>query len=885
MQSMPPGSMLSVNGNEREVMDFCQKYRVSVAAINSPANYVLSGETENILGAEKELVANGYQAKVLRTSHAFHSEMMESMLQEFQHYLSTFKFNAPAIPFISNLSGEMITPGEAMSPQYWVSHLRQAVNFSKGIDNLLLNCPGGIFVELGPGNTLAALTRRSKVFSNAHHVAGLIKHPQDRENGYTYFLKSLAALWVGGMHIDFLKMYKNKSGRRVHLPGYAFDDHIFNATLEFNSVRDFLSKESTNAGAKPGSIFYMPAWEQVVGHYDRPVEGKSNWLIFLNDNLDIDEISGKLAGYAAHIVFIKRGAGFNKNAENLYVINPDVKEDYFTVINSLHKNNQLPDYVIHTWTTVNDLQMLSVDRIEKYNSLGFYSVIYLAQGFGALGLDHRTDIDIITNNSLPVLGDECQYPEKAILLGASRIVPVEYSTISCRYIDINAPVLDSGMLLQCIEKLSSLPGNSCYAVRGNHLWAESYKNIALPEPMHSKSLIKTKGVYLLTGGLGGMALFIARYLADQYQAIVILVGRNTPEQLYDSDTPQNRIKLGILSDIKKSQGTVSFYQADICDKKRMIELVRDCEARYGKINGVLHTAAVADEFGAIQKRKKTDFEDSMRVKVKGTLILHDIFKDKSLDFVVLFSSTGILSPGSKYGEVGYVAANGFLDAMASQNFGAGTTVKTISWCDWSQVGLSVKSIDEFFAHDAELKKTALSAFEKEALTPEQGVHAFAQVMSNKIARTIISTKPVEKMGEKKGVNGWKIKQDLFLKQKKNRAPFEKPVRAAKYIAPVDDIQRKILDIWQDYFGYQGISVHDNIFELGATSLDVSQINESLKSKLKIQIPLVTQFEYPTIDKLSQFIKGSTSVGEEKIVEVKVENVKSKMDKMRTKAKG
>jgi acyl transferase domain-containing protein len=197
MQQVPGGSMLSVSLAEEELKPLLSSNKkISLAAVNSPNHCVVSGPHKAVEAFARLLNQRGYQNKPLHTSHAFHSQMMEPVLDRFraQMNLEQITLNQPKIPYISNLTGKIITAEEAVSPAYWIKHLRQTVRFSDGLKELLKE-EKSIFLEVGPGRTLSTFVKRhlSKNKEKNTHlkplVVNLVRHPQEKVADHYLLLK------------------------------------------------------------------------------------------------------------------------------------------------------------------------------------------------------------------------------------------------------------------------------------------------------------------------------------------------------------------------------------------------------------------------------------------------------------------------------------------------------------------------------------------------------------------------------------------------------------------------------------------------------------------------------------------------------------------------
>lgn len=227
MQNLPTGAMLAVYLSEDEVTELVKHHpRLSIAAHNGPTAYVVSGAFSAVERFEQELMTKGIHCKRLRTSHAFHSEMMEPMMETFGAHLERVSLRAPRHPYISNVTGKWITATEATSPDYWIKHLRRPVCFTEGVAELLKETPH-IMLEVGPGQTLGSLLRHSSGGLKHHLVLHSLPQPESPFNGVapdvTTLLKSLARLWTAGVKIDWTAFHQPQHRRRVSLPTYPFE--------------------------------------------------------------------------------------------------------------------------------------------------------------------------------------------------------------------------------------------------------------------------------------------------------------------------------------------------------------------------------------------------------------------------------------------------------------------------------------------------------------------------------------------------------------------------------------------------------------------------------------------------------------------------------------
>ncbi|HEX6903703.1 MAG TPA: amino acid adenylation domain-containing protein [Thermoanaerobaculia bacterium] len=221
MQGLPSGAMLVVPRPEEEARRWLED-GLSLAAVNGPSFSVISGPADRVDALARRLEEAGIEGRRLHTSHAFHSSMMDPVLDEFAREVGKARLSAPKIPYISNLTGSWIEASQATDPAYWVRHLRETVRFGDGAAELLRD-RSRILLEVGPGRTLASLVRSAAADRT---VATTMRHPQDAGDGDA-LANGLARLWLAGARIDWAGFHAHERRRRVLLPTYPFERQRF----------------------------------------------------------------------------------------------------------------------------------------------------------------------------------------------------------------------------------------------------------------------------------------------------------------------------------------------------------------------------------------------------------------------------------------------------------------------------------------------------------------------------------------------------------------------------------------------------------------------------------------------------------------------------------
>lgn len=222
MQQQKSGSMLSVRSNEEAVKKLIQDEDIAIAAINSPNLVVLSGETEKIKTFSEKLNELNIENRILFTSHAYHSKMMEPAIEPFIDEFKHITMNKPSAPFISSLTGTWITDEQATDPKFWATQLRNTVRFSDGIKELQ-KINNIVLVEVGPGRALSTMAGQHKKETGKQTIVTTLTQPNEDADDSTNFLNAIGKLWLSGIKIDWELFHKGKRRRRLHLPGYQFD--------------------------------------------------------------------------------------------------------------------------------------------------------------------------------------------------------------------------------------------------------------------------------------------------------------------------------------------------------------------------------------------------------------------------------------------------------------------------------------------------------------------------------------------------------------------------------------------------------------------------------------------------------------------------------------
>jgi len=497
----------------------------------------------------------------------------------------------------------------------------------------------------------------------------------------------------------------------------------------------------------------------------------------------------------------------------------------------------------------------------------FNSLVYLTKAIGRQALDKRIQLTVVSSHMQGVYGSDLLYPEKALLLGPVRTIPREYPGITCRSIDF---ALDEQIFQRLWQEIWYESSETIVAYRGIHRLTQTFDPFPLQASDDSTPgpRLRQRGVYLLTGGLGGIGLSLAEYLARAARARLILTGRSPfpPRNDWDQWLAQHAgedtethdpigPKIKKLKELEELGAEVMVFSADAADHQRMKEVITVAEKQWGKINGIVHCAGIV-QGGLIQQVTDQQVLDGFRSKVSGTLVLDALFKDagSNLDFFILCSSLNALL--GVMGEVIYCAANAFLDAFALQRT-SGNSVFTaaINWDAWQGVGFA-REVEKRFANHKNFSQLAENAF-KLGMRADEGVEVFKRVLAADTPRLAVSTVDLSRRFKTAAAIETYPAVEKFKELNRSAACCPRPELSIPYAPPENEIQQLICETWEKFLGVEQVGIHDNFFELGATSLGIVQVTVLLKETLEKNIPVPTMYAYPTVKELARYLSGDT----------------------------
>ena len=535
--TVPAGGMLSVALSAEELTRLLGD-DLDLGAVNAPSLSVATGPQAALDALEAELKARDIDCQRIQIDIAAHSRMLEPILQEFGDYLRSIRLNPPQIPFTSNRTGRMITEAQATDPEYWVSHLRGTVHFADCIGTLADK--NRIFIEVGPGKALASLSGQHPSVE-ANQVIGSLRHPADSVADDAYFLAMLGRVWALGGSFDWDQYWGEARRVRVPLPSYAFQKSAY--FIEPGKAPAEAAGQWLMRDDNTDDWGWRPAWRPAYAACDVDVAGDlsgvapETWLVFADEAGLTDLVGARLQAAGHTVLTVRAGDTFARDGETGYILSPERGRDsYDALVADLVERDILPTRVLHGWlATTRETFRPGSSFFHRNLEQGFFSLLFLMQAMGDEGWSHPLHMTVLSSGAAQVADEPLPCPEKATLAGPARVAPREFPNISVTSLDLDLPQSRgrgararadlSGYATPVLEEILSPPAQTVAALRGSKRFEMSYRQQPLAAAEAAEPLLKERGVYMITGGFGGIGLTLARQLIEAVRARIVLVSR------------------------------------------------------------------------------------------------------------------------------------------------------------------------------------------------------------------------------------------------------------------------------------------------------------------------------------------------------------------------
>lgn len=805
---IPEGAMLAVQASEDKLASISMD-GIEIASVNSEQSRVLSGGKSDIELLAIQLDKKSIPYVRLNSDRAYHSQFFEEASRDLEKYAQNIAFNKPVLPWHSTVTGELVSDHQAVNAGYWKKNLRNQVLFDKALSGIIED--NAVFLEIGPEQVLSSLvSKKIRTVENAKYFSSL---PGTFAGGHekTHILQTLSKLWAHGIKVDWSAYNEKSNLHKMSIPTYQFDSKEYWINRPIGVELDLQSQVSS------GDLLYVPWWKPRFNHHVS-ADVSDVWLVFMDQSDQAKHFVQTLKSAGNDVVCVKMNGVLSglvcHDAKN-YELNSLNRESYYELLSA--------------YSGCKNLSVVHFGNLTPANASGnfmdaegiYLSLLYLSQALADQEIAKK-HLTIVCNKLFSLDGHKEVHPEKAVILGIARSAVKEIKDFYSRCVDVNIDRFENECAaLADISADSHSTGS--FVLRNGIVYEQAFSAVECPKENRSAHGIKDGGVYLITGGSGGIAQHIAKYILSYKNTKVVLISRQFPNAQNDVDGRQDNILR---------------ISADLSDQHSLKMAIKEAEDIFGNIDGVFHAAGVS---GNTLMRNKTR-EDVCSVflpKIAGTINLVESFKYRDIDFLVAFSSISAIFPD--LGQSDYTAANAFIDSFA--NISHKWPFLAINWDTWEKTGMAA-NYNLHLSTDEGMKITTLS--------PEKGVRALEKSLQLARVHSQIIVCPSNIEDRKRNF----IKSDIFSKNK----PSNENIKIQNF-TDITPIERNLLESWISILGREPESLDQCFFDMGGDSLAAIQYLTALKESHNYSVSIKTFFENSNIKKLSCIIKGEFTAGD------------------------
>ena len=685
-----------------------------------------------------------------------------------------------------------------------------------------------VLVELGDGRLLRALDTGSALAEDGSRLAVFAEPftdpalPADRLRVAVRDL--VARLWLAGADPVWTAPPAARPPRRVSLPTYPFERR----RLWVDPPESWLAPvRPDQRNENLDEWFNAPVWRQAP-------------------RLAAPDLTARLTEAGPWLVVGTPGSAALAEALRDRLADAGAAVDLVTDDDSgaplVHGTG--PHTVLHTGATEPLPAGASVtEEFEQAHRVGFESVRRLVGDLLDRPGEAPPRLLVLTTGAVRVSSVDPLVPAHAGLVGLARVVPQENPGFRCALVDVGPGAAGDERLLTDLLTDAVDGGATTLAYRHGGRWREDHEQLTLPEP--SAPVFREGGTYLITGGFGRVCLALAEHLAGRHHARLALLARDPlPDEQTWSDwlaahPAQDRTsgRIRAVRALREAGAEVLVVTADVADAAQVADAAARVRAEFGEPHGVIHGAGVQSEdfFGLTHALTEAQCLEHYRAKLFGLAALAEVFPLAALDFCVTLSSLSTVL--GAIGHAPYAAANAAMDALAHALFDTGARVLTVDWDSWPS------------AADPTGRGEA-STVAKFRMSYPEGIAALRRALTavGSLPRLVHSTGDLAAR-----LAAWVDIADVEDAEDGERHP--RPPLGTPLVAPADDLERNIAEIWQDVLGLTGIGVLDDFFELGGHSLMAVRLINRIRGAVGINVPIAVLAECPTVRALAEQIRS------------------------------
>ncbi len=659
-------------------------------------------------------------------------------------------------------------------------------------------------------------------------------------------IEEICRLYISGADIAWELLYKGEKMRRINLPTYPFERYRCWLDIPDTRMKDEIIPDDMR--------YFAMEWKPEELKLQDRVQATGNVLIFMDNTGMGRKLVQELRAGGRRVIEIEEGDSFQKVEEDKYFIQSS-ESDFSDLLKDISAGGL--KQIIHMSTLGGKEEIISLDELEASQEIGVLSLLHLVRATAIHGLSEDIDLVLVSDYADRVSGNEERLkPQNSTLFGLGKVLRKEHLNLKCRCIDID----DNTTVNELVTELNSKGEAFITAYRGTQRYIEEFSSFSLDSAQDIPFTVKEEGAYIITGGTGGIGIEVSKYLAGGNRINIALINRT---QMPEREEWENFLshggndalckKISAIKEIEALGANVILFDADVADIDKMTAIINDIRNQYGKINGIIHTAGIANDDLLINKTDE-GFKKVLSPKVIGTWVLEKLTRDDDLDFFIMFSSVATMF--SAVGQGDYVAANSYLDSFAAYLNLKARRALTINWTTWKETGMAA-------AHGFKFNTVF------KTLPTEIGIDGFSNVMTKNLGRILIGELNLDSVGisllehskvKLSDLIAIKIKEyKKVLKDKKNYEKSKENKIAGEVKLTGRDsgdytgTEKIIAKICRDTLGFDEIDIYDNFFELGADSILLMKIYNEVEKLFPGRLTVVDLFEYSTISRLAKYI--------------------------------